>query len=141
MRQAHVSFDPLAMAVRATGVEKLLEFPDQLPVGRRSIQVHDAGESAHRQLTRAGAKLRSNAAYCSWAFPPPSKLTPAKAAAETPRHKQIICQTRALYHRIMRQHGKLNHFEHFAADYLTAAEYRIVNKVVNDYIIRKLSAH
>ena len=93
------------------------------------------------QAAAAGLPCRLTAADYTSLAASPSKLTPAKAAAETPRHKQIICQTRALYHRIMRQHGKLNHFEHFAADYLTAAEYRIVNKVVNDYIIRKLSAH
>lgn len=92
-------------------------------------------------LASAAMPCRLTAADYKSLAASPSKLTPAKIDRLPAFRKRLVCQSRALYHRIVRQHGKVNHVEHFTADYLTAAEYRIVNKVVNAYLIRKLSGH
>jgi hypothetical protein len=68
----------------------------------------------------------------------PSHLTRDKIASMSADDQKMVCQTRKFYHAVVAAHGHINHADHFVNDYLTPAEYKVVNDAVNDYITRVL---
>jgi len=65
-----------------------------------------------------------------------SQVTRESANSLSAERQQMLCQTRALYHKAADNGGYLEKSEHYSPTFLSSSERTLVNKAINDVIKR-----